>query len=167
MKSILFVCTGNIFRSMTAEYAFKAVVGSEPPYQVSSAGTVAQPQAVLPVIEAHLRRKDVDISEHRQRKLTEKILGEADLVVAMGWDHKDFIANQFNREAVLFNQVCYGRAEPVLDVGEVVSDWKNDRKARNVYAISVVDHIYEAMPSFLENVDRFLNGREEETVPSK
>lgn len=164
MKSILFVCTGNIFRSMTAEYAFKAVIDSDSSYRISSAGTMAQPQAVMPVIEAHLRRKEVDISGHRQRKLTEEILSEADLVVAMGWDHKDFIASQFNREAVLFNQVCYGRAEPVLDVGEAVPDWKNDRQARNAYAISVVDYIYEAMPAFIENVDRFLDGRAAETM---
>ncbi|HSF32988.1 MAG TPA: hypothetical protein VLK82_21270 [Candidatus Tectomicrobia bacterium] len=44
MPSILFVCTGNIFRSLTAEYALKAVLDPRSPIRVSSAGTVAIPR---------------------------------------------------------------------------------------------------------------------------
>jgi protein-tyrosine phosphatase len=58
MPSILFVCTGNIFRSMTAEYALKAMLDPRSPIRVSSAGTVALPQAMHPdVIAAHTVNK--------------------------------------------------------------------------------------------------------------
>jgi protein-tyrosine phosphatase len=48
MPSILFVCTGNIFRSMIAEYALKAMLDPRSLIRVSSAGTVALPQAMHP-----------------------------------------------------------------------------------------------------------------------
>jgi protein-tyrosine phosphatase len=58
MPSILFVCTGDIFRSMIGEYALKAILDPRSPIRVSSAGTVALPQAMHPdVIAAHTVNK--------------------------------------------------------------------------------------------------------------
>jgi protein-tyrosine phosphatase len=54
MPSILFVCTGNIFRSLTAEYALKAMLDPRSPIHVSSAGTVALLQAMHPDVRAYL-----------------------------------------------------------------------------------------------------------------
>jgi protein-tyrosine-phosphatase len=41
MPSIVFVCTGDMFRRMTAEYALKTMLEPRAPIRVSSAGTVA------------------------------------------------------------------------------------------------------------------------------
>jgi Protein-tyrosine-phosphatase len=38
LQSVLFVCTGNIFRSVTAEYALKARLGLDTSHVISSAG---------------------------------------------------------------------------------------------------------------------------------
>jgi Low molecular weight phosphotyrosine protein phosphatase len=54
MPSILFVCTGNIFRSLTAEYALKARLDPGSPLRVSSAGTVALPQDMHPDVHSYL-----------------------------------------------------------------------------------------------------------------
>jgi protein-tyrosine phosphatase len=70
MKSILFVCTGNIFRSMTAEYALKAALGSQPAYLVSSAGTEAMPQEMSSYLRQRLLERDLDPTGHRQRRVT-------------------------------------------------------------------------------------------------
>jgi len=43
LKSILFICSGNIFRSMVAEYALKSLLGPSSPYIVGSAGIEAFP----------------------------------------------------------------------------------------------------------------------------
>jgi protein-tyrosine-phosphatase len=53
MPSILFVCTGNIFRRKTAEYALKARLDPRSPIPVSSAGTVAIPQQMHPDVRAY------------------------------------------------------------------------------------------------------------------
>jgi protein-tyrosine-phosphatase len=62
MASILFVCTGNIFRSMTVEYAFKAMLDPCSPIRVSSAGRVVLPQQRHPDVRAYLVQRGVDPS---------------------------------------------------------------------------------------------------------
>lgn len=157
MKTILFVCTGNIFRSMIAEYALKAALGATPPYVVKSAGTVAQPQAMLPHVKEYLRTKGIDPSGHQQRKLTAALLNEADLVVTMGMDHRAYVKQHFEREALLFNQICCDQEESVLDVWEAVPNWESDSQARLAYIASVVDHICGVMPIFISNLKRLLD----------
>ena len=56
MTSILFVCTGNIFRSMTAEYALRARLSAQSSIRVSSAGIQARPQEMHPDIRTFLKR---------------------------------------------------------------------------------------------------------------
>jgi protein-tyrosine phosphatase len=155
LKSILFVCTGNIFRSMTAEHALKAVLGPEPVYHVSSAGTGVIPQEMHPVIKTRLRERGIDPTGHRMRQITGDILNGTDLVVAMGLDHRAYVKERFGCEAVLFNQICCGQEEPILDVGERVPAAQNE-VARQAYAITVVDHICDSMPAFIANVERYL-----------
>jgi protein-tyrosine-phosphatase len=70
MPSILFVCTGNIFRSMTAEYALKAMLDPRSLVRVSSAGTVALSQEMHPDVRAYLMQRGVDPSHHQQRRVS-------------------------------------------------------------------------------------------------
>lgn len=155
MKSILFVCTGNIFRSVVAEYAVKARIEPDLRAMIGSAGIEAQPQPLHPLIRARLLEKGVDPSAHRQRRVTRALLDRADLVVAMGFDHRDALRRSFGREAWLFNQVCYQREEPILDLHEAIPDWQQHLDAARAYVLSVVDYIWDAMPAFLSRVGRF------------
>lgn len=152
MKSILFVCTGNVFRSVTAEYALKARLGPERRLIVGSAGILAKPQSLHPMILEYLRAKGADLSAHVQRKLTRELLAEADLAVAMGFDHREFIREQFGRDVPLFNQVCFEKEEPVLDLHEVMPDWPSDMDGARAYVQSVVDHIWASVPVLLERL---------------
>lgn len=156
MKSILFVCTGNIFRSMTAEYALKAALGPQPAYLVGSAGTEAVPQEMSPYLRERLLGRNLDPSGHRQRRLTAQMLHEADLVVTMGLNHRNYLQERFNRAACLFNQICFGLETPVLDVGEALpNEWRNPA-AQQAYIYEVVDYLCDSMPYFIKNVGRFL-----------
>jgi hypothetical protein len=74
MPSILFVCTGNIFRSMTAEYALKARLAPRSPIRVSSAATLAMPQEMHPDIRACLVQRGMEPSRHHQRKVPAELL---------------------------------------------------------------------------------------------
>ena len=155
MKSILFVCTGNIFRSLTAEYALKALLGSAPAYAVSSAGTEAVPQKLSVVVKTTLQAQGIDPTGHQQRKLTAEMLDAADLVVAMGLDHEAYIEIHFGHKATLFNTIYCGEDLPLLDVWEAVPNWREDVEARKAYIISTVNYICEAMPVFVENVEGY------------
>lgn len=152
VKSILFICTGNLFRSPVAEYALKARLGQESDYVVGSAGIEALPQAMPLLIHDRLCEKGADPSMHVQRKLTRELLDRADLAVAMSLDHRDFIRRHFGREVLLFNQVCYQQEEPVLDIHEAIPDWQNNMQVARTYALSVIDYIWAAMPAFLARI---------------
>jgi protein-tyrosine phosphatase len=109
MPSILFVCTGNIFRSMTAEYALKAMLNPHSPIRMSSAGTVALPQAMRPDVHAYILRRGIDPSQHQQRKVSAELLHASDCVIAMSRDHQAFLFDTFQYQAPLFNEVSHGR----------------------------------------------------------
>ena len=149
MKSVLFICTGNVFRSVTAEYALRTRMGPEMRLLVGSAGIEAKPQSLHPLIIEYLRAKGADPSAHVQRKLTRELLESVELAVAMGFDHRDFIREQFGRDVPLFNQVCFEKEEPVLDVHEAMPDWQSNMDEARAYVQSVVDHIWDATPALL------------------
>ena len=83
MSSILFICTGNIFRSMVAEHALKAYLGEHSCYLVGSAGIEASLQTIHPFVRGLLLAKGVDVTAHVQRRLTQTLLDETALPVAM------------------------------------------------------------------------------------
>ena len=154
--SILFICTGNIFRSMTAEYALKAALGNNPQYAVGSAGVEALPQAMAPEVRDRLLQRGIDASGHRQRKLTAELLNAVQLPVAMGLDHREYVQRHFGRELVLFNQVCFDKEEPLLDTWEAVPDYERNAQARRDYIAWVVDYLCASMPEFIANMERFI-----------
>jgi protein-tyrosine phosphatase len=156
MPSILFVCTGNIFRSMTAEYALKARLAPQSPIRVSSAGTLAIPQEMHPDIRAYLKRRGIDPSQHRQRRVTAELLQAADLVIAMSTDHQSFLVNTFQYRAPLFNDVCHGRSEPLLDVWEAIPTWETDPDAARRYVFRVMEYIWASVPGLLQNLGKYL-----------
>jgi protein-tyrosine phosphatase len=154
VTTVLFICTGNIFRSLVAEYALKAALGPTATIVAGSAGIQASPQTIHPIILQRLVLKGANPSNHRQRKLTHELLQAADLPVAMGLDHQEYVRVQFAKEILLFNQICYERNDPVLDIHEAITDWHVNMDAACAYALSLVDYIWEAMPAFLEGLER-------------
>jgi len=152
MTSILFICSGNIFRSMVAEYALKSLLGPTSPYIVGSAGIEALPAIIHPVIAEYLLAKGSDLSNHVPRKLSRDLLDEATLPVAMGLNHSEFIRQQFSRDVRLFNEICFQKREPILDLHEAIPDWQLNLVASRDYVVSVIDYIWDTMPIFLSTL---------------
>jgi len=152
LQSVLFVCTGNIFRSVTAEYALKARFGPGTSCLVSSAGIDAKPQPIHDWVETRLREKGADPTRHVPRQLTKELVEAADLVIAMGRNHQVFIREQFGRDAPLFNQVCLGHNQPILDLHEVIPDWETNPERARTYVWSVIDVIWATAPSLLSRL---------------
>lgn len=153
-KTILFVCTGNVFRSMVAEYALKAHLKWNAAYGVESAGIRAVTQPMLPLLRERLRAKGIDPRGHRPRQLTEKMLKKADLAIAMSIDHQEFIKQEFGQEVPLFSQAVFDTIEPVLDVHEVIPNWETRLPESRDYILSVVDRIWTAMPILLTRLPK-------------
>lgn len=86
---ILTVCTGNVCRSPAAELFLAHDLAALEFVEISSAGTGALVDHGIP--EPGLRLLDadgLDGSAHRGRQLTQSIVREADLVLAMSREHR-------------------------------------------------------------------------------
>jgi protein-tyrosine phosphatase len=165
--SVLFVCTGNIFRSMTAEYVMKKYLKDHKLRNilVSSAGTVANPEPILPALFDGLKKIGIDTSKHKQRRLTSKILNENDVIISMAKYHQDFILENFHKDSFLFNELAVGKNDSVLDVNDVMKDWMTNHDAVNVHVLKTLNYIHSQIPHLVDEIiernllfSHFVNG---------
>ena len=147
MRRVLFVCTGNIFRSLTAEYALREVLGAQRDIAVASAGTEDFSHVVAPSVRDYLLFRGLDVSRHRRRTLTAEILQEPGPVIAMSMEHRFFLAERFNRRDVpLFTEACGLAGEPLPDVNEVIKDYETNAIAVDAHVRMIIDRIIELTP---------------------
>lgn len=141
--SVLLVCTGNIFRSLSAELALSSLARRHNlSLTFASAGTAGGPELkvdghVADVLSGH----GLDSRPHASRRLTQEIVDSADVIVAMHTDHQQFIRDKFGREARLYRTLA-GHADAALpDTDEAVPDYKTNRAARNAHITATIDSI--------------------------
>ena len=92
MKTILFVCTGNICRSPMAEGLFRRMAKGRGDYKVMSAGLGAiNGQAPSTYAVRGLKEIGIDITGLRSRMVTAQMVLEADLIFGMTHGHVDAI----------------------------------------------------------------------------
>jgi glycine hydroxymethyltransferase len=92
MKTILFICTGNVCRSPMAEALFRRAVRGRGEFRVYSAGIGAldgQPPTQHSV--RAMRELGIDISAQRSRMLTADLVRQADFIFGMTHGHVDTI----------------------------------------------------------------------------
>ena len=168
MVRIMFVCTGNMFRSVCAEVALKKYLSdnkeklygmcgfsySEIKYE--SCGTSVRPQQFHQAMTDELRKKDVNIINHMYMQINDKLVEESDLIIVMGEDHKKFVKDNFRRKTHLFNEVCHGTCEGIPDDWEVLGEGKRDPNKEREYICKVVSHIFDSMPNFAANFRNYL-----------
>ena len=92
MKTVLFICTGNICRSPMAEGIFRHVVQGHGNYRVLSAGLGAM-HGQAPSEHAVQATKElgIDISGQRSRMLTAEMVQQADYIFGMTHSHVDTV----------------------------------------------------------------------------
>lgn len=149
---ILFVCTGNIFRSLTADVVLRKLLAGDPGVHVSSAGTDDYPHVVRPYTGGYLRSKGFDVTSHQRRTLTSEILAGSGLVVSMSTDHQAFIRERFKRDTPLFLEACGLAPEWLPDIEDVVPDYRTNRPAVEAHVRSTIDRIVELVPAMARNI---------------
>ncbi|HKO88697.1 MAG TPA: low molecular weight protein-tyrosine-phosphatase [Burkholderiales bacterium] len=92
-QSVLFVCTGNICRSVTAEGVFRKMVesaGLQNYFHIDSAGTQGYHTGDQPDARAQetARRRGYDLSRLKARKVERADFERFDLLIAMDDDHQ-------------------------------------------------------------------------------
>lgn len=96
MKTVLFVCTGNVCRSPMAEGIFRAAVRGRGDYRVLSAGLGAadgQPPSTYAV--QAVQELGIDISGQRSRMLSADLVQQADFIFGMTHSHIDTVMMLF------------------------------------------------------------------------
>src|SRR5262245_4123295 len=92
MKTVLFVCTGNVCRSPMAEGIFRKTVEKRGNYRVVSAGLGAmEGQPPSPYAVQAVKELGIDISMQRSRMLTADLVEEADYIFGMTHNHVDTV----------------------------------------------------------------------------
>ncbi len=153
-RSILFVCTGNVFRSVAAEGSFKKYLSDNgiEDWKVGSAGIIADPQDIDPKVLETLKELGIDASAHTQRRLTKEMLAEYDAVVAMAENHIEFMKSELNyQRAVLFNALAVNEETSIYDI-DTIPDYKHHRPAVEDKLRSTIRYIHEKTPAVYQSV---------------
>jgi len=115
MKKILFVCIENAGRSQMAE-AFAKHYG-DGKVEALSAGTKPSSQ-VNPLVLQVMRERGIDISKNRPKRITTRMLQEAEMIVTMGCDAQGFCPAQM-LDRVTDWQIEDPKDKPVQRVREI------------------------------------------------
>ncbi len=142
---VLFLCTDNFTRSVTAEFCFKDYLTRNgiTNIEVASAGFKATSD-LSSFSSVHFDRMaelGIDSSSFKRTQFQEEFLNEC-VIVAMGTEHRDYIREVYGKQVYLFNEIYCGEERSV-----VVPPPDNEGK----YLAGIrrmVDYIHQAMPVF-------------------
>jgi protein-tyrosine phosphatase len=125
MKSILFICHGNICRSPMAEFVMKSLVkknGLEKEYRIDSAATSREEigNGIHPGSKRKMQQMGIDYTNHRARQITIDDYNDYDLLIGMDRE------NLYNMQRILGEDI-EGKMHLLLEYSK-----KNTGKTRDI-----------------------------------
>ncbi len=150
VTKILFVCTGNIFRSMTADFALNRLLAPHDRFEVSSAGTADQPKlTVRNDVANYLKTKGLDVSGHRRRTISHETVQQSDIIIAMNEDHQKTLSDRFGCTCPLFIEACGKSPAPMPDVDDLFPEGDYFTPEAVAHVKSTIDTIVDLSPTLL------------------
>jgi len=149
---VLFVCSGNVFRSLSAEACFNHYVKINGlSHSALSAGSRVVSQPIHPAVIGELNNHGI-IVEHQPRSVCKELISDCDLVIAMGLDHQSFLKERFGVKALLFNELVNGKKESIPDHYEVL--FENNLYGDEIisYIRGVVRYIHNSIPLLIKSL---------------
>lgn len=151
-KTVLFVCTENLFRSASAEILFKKLLldKKDNSFSVISAGTKATDNwGMYPQTRSRIEFYGGNLESYYQKKLTKEMVLNANYIICMTSNHKTFVKNNFGVDAYLFNELAYGKS----------TDLEDDDEACGKYSslTQFVNHTVDTIQNGLNNIYDQLN----------
>ena len=141
MQAVLFVCTGNLFRSPISAALFKAILAQDQPvasgWRIESAGTWAQAnQPAPPEVIQVMAKRGLDLKSHRSRMVSAEILAGFDLILTMESGQKEALCIEFPQFAgrvfmlsemagtrVTINDPVDRSVDGISEVAQEIEDW--------------------------------------------
>lgn len=153
-KKVLFVCTSNMFRSLSAEYALKKYLRDNKikGWEVGSAGINVESQNISSIVTRALLTHKININ-HYPRKLNLGLIKNSDIVIAMSKNHLRFIKKRVpSCDVFLFNELAKDKKTSIWDVdgqgnGRPISHKQMVGKVKQTvnYIIKYIPNIYLAL----------------------
>lgn len=157
MYRVIFICTDNVGRSLTAKYLYEdwLVRNNLDDVVVSSAGTHADSDISSFSMEhmGRLRELGVDASGYVRTQLTEELLREHDIAMVMDEEQRVWIKERFAVEVPLYNEIYKGESVSLL----ITSPGATRPIAERL--VAMVDYIHESIPVLAEKIEMIRKDR--------
>jgi len=151
MFKILFICTDNIGRSLTAKYLLEDWLGKNgrDDIEVSSAGIDAGSDISSFSMDhmARLLELGIDASGHRRTQVTRELIMEQDIAIVMDEEQRGWVRAEFGIELPLYNEILKGESTPVSITIPGMTETIGERLLR------MVEYIYDSIPQLAERID--------------
>jgi len=158
MKTILFICTGNVCRRPMAEALFRRAAAGRGEFRVLSAGLGAvdgQPPTAHSVTA--MLELGIDISSQRSRMLTTDLVREADYIFGMTRSHVDAIA-------LLYPQVAE-KTFLLREFDDTVEEFEKDIPDPIGSAYTVYEHCRDQIQQGIASLLKFMEQHEILSAP--
>jgi protein-tyrosine phosphatase len=144
---------------MSAEYCLRGYLDKmgNKHVIVHSAGIVAHPESPHRTTLEMLQSFHLDASHHEQTKLSQDVLDNYDLVIAMALNHQTWIKEHFHRDVPLFNEIVIGKQTSVLDIEDVVPHPEETPDQEQQHIRWTVTYIHDHIPKIYEYIKESFN----------
>ena len=158
MKTVLFVCTGNVCRSPMAEGLFRRATKGRADFRALSAGLGAMnDQPPTPHSVAAMRELGVDISTQRSRTLTAELVQQSDYIFGMTHSHVDTI--------VLLYPQAADKTFLLREFDETLEAFEKDISDPIGGSYDVYEHCRNQIEQGIASLLRFMEQHETLSVP--
>ena len=143
---VLFVCTQNVFRSLSAKKLLEKYLleKKDNRFEIHSAGTEAYPDNPYSYTLEKLEELGVKPFLHQQTRVSKEVLESQDIVICMTRSHQDFLQRNFGQKSYLFNELSCGEK---TDLEDDVETSVFSSKHLETFVKNTVIKIYKAVPS--------------------